>query len=77
MITLETKIKGKLVGHLTIHNTRVKTNNKDIYEVEYYRPNTKPYTIKFTLEHQKEGGAEALILAAYKKIDKELKKHTT
>ena len=75
MMDLETRINGRLIGHIYILNKRVfDKKGKTLYSVECYRPGREPTLIKFNLYHQREKGAERLTLEIYQRLDKELKK---
>ncbi|MBS3085594.1 hypothetical protein J4225_02815 [Candidatus Pacearchaeota archaeon] len=77
MMSLETRINGKLIGYAHIVNkTEVLMEDKVIanYKVEYFRPENTPSVISFEITYEKEGGAEGLALLIFKKISETLKK---
>ncbi|MEK6757705.1 MAG: hypothetical protein AABX88_01115 [Nanoarchaeota archaeon] len=75
MISIKTKINGKLIGYAEIVNR--KHIEEEIYEysVEYYRPRKNPSVIRFNLIHDRKKGAENLTILLYEQLDKELKKN--
>ncbi len=77
MMSLETKINGKLITYTSIHNEGFLDENQTIslYYVEHHRMGSVyPRVIDFRVKHKRDEGAEKLSLLIYREIDKRLKK---
>ena len=80
MLSIETRIKGNLIGFVYVHNESLVGDNEKgecIYFVEYHRVNKEPPIIRFSVRHKREEGAEKLSLLVYRELDKRLKKENT
>lgn len=78
MLSLETRINGVLIGYINVHNEiMADKDNNHIYNVDYYSFGKEPYKLNFKVKHNREEGAEKLLLLIYKEIDKILKKDSS
>jgi hypothetical protein len=74
MLSIETKVRGKIINFTYVHNEKLIKNNTYEYYVEHHRVNLEPKIIEFKIQHKQDEGAEKLLLLIYKEISKRLTK---
>jgi len=73
MLSIETKINGKLTGRVYVTNLHPMGDGKYFYHVEYIQFDRKQKKINFEVIHDRENGMEGLSLLVYQKINEMLK----
>ena len=74
MLSFETRVNGRLINYMHVTNIGTDKNGKDKYTVRYFRPEENPPILEFKVKHQREKGAESLVLLIHKEVLKHLKK---
>lgn len=70
MISIETRVNGKLIQVVEIKNSESEFKKNSMYHVRYFSFGTKPEVYGFELKHKPNEGAEVLINHVYKEIAK-------
>jgi len=77
MISLETRINGKLIGFASIINTEIPVEGEEgyfLYHVEYHRVEREPAVLKYSVVHRREDEADVLAELVYEGLQDALKK---
>ena len=78
MISIETKVNGRLIGYANIVNTAIPCDGElkkcFVYSVEYHQIGRDGSITKFNVVHNPEDGIEKLTEIVYKEISKRLKR---
>ncbi len=70
MMSIETRVNGKLIQVVEIKNSQLEFKENSVYHVRYFSFGTKPEIYGFELQHKPNECAEVLISHVYKEIAK-------
>ena len=73
MLSVETKINGKLIGRARIENLRRMGDGRYFYHVEYAQLDGEQKKLNFDVIHDREEGEEELVFLIYQEAVKRLK----